>query len=130
MNFGLTYQRVSWIILILSIVAFFMLRVDLLYGIIWIGIIMFIDAANHFFFIKKKLSKIEGLTIQVSDRLSEFLLFYPNAIWILLTTLNVYFTIASLKDKKIFALPLRPIFLFFLILKYFNLIPPSLIFLV
>ena len=123
MHVSISPQRISWISLMLSIVAFFMLRANLLYGMMWIAMVLIVDTGDGLLFKRRHLTKLDGLGIEVSHRLSEFLLFYPNRIWILLATLNVYLTIAKLKEKKIIVLPLRHVFLAALILEFFGILP-------
>lgn len=129
LNIKLSPQRISWISLVLSVLTFFMLRINFVYGMVWLLIILIVDMGDGIIFKRKRLSKIDGLAIEVSHRLSEFLIFYPNKIWILLATFNVYLTIASLKNRKIVPLPLRHIFLLLLIAKFLDFLPSNLFFL-
>jgi len=121
---GIPPNAISWFSLFLSVFVSLLFRSNLLlYGIIALFVILFLDALDGFLARKKHLETFDGLVVDVScDRLSEFMIFYPSSLWIVLAAVNCYVTLLRLKNKKILILPLRHLFLIITILRFFKLI--------
>jgi len=120
----LSPNRISWLSLFLSIFVSLLFRSNLLvHGIIALFAVLFLDALDGFLARKKGLDSFDGLVVDAScDRMSEFIIFYPSPLWIVLTAVNCYVTVLRLKNKKILILPLRHLFLIITILGLFRLI--------
>jgi len=121
---GISPNAISWFSLFLSVFVSLLFRSNLLlYGIIALFSVLFLDALDGFLARKKHLESFDGLVVDVScDRLSEFMIFYPSSLWVVLAAVNCYFTVWKLKNKKIPILPLRHLFLIIAILGFFKLI--------
>lgn len=112
-NLKISPNRVSWLSLFFSIFVYITLQKNLfLVGAILLFLVLFLDALDGFLARKRKIASFQGLVIDTScDRLSEFIVFFPFKLWILLATMNIFITMFRLKDKNVFIFPLRHIFL-------------------
>jgi len=117
-------NAISWSSLFLSVFVSLLFRSNLLlYGIIALFLVLFLDVLDGFLARKKHLESFDGLVVDAScDRLSEFIIFYPSSLWLILAAVNCYVTFWRLKNKKILILPLRHLFLVTAILGFFKLI--------
>jgi len=73
---------ISWFSLFLFVfVSLFFTSNLLLYGIIVLFIVLFLDALDGFLTRKRNLESFDGLVVDAScDRLSEFTIFYPSSL--------------------------------------------------
>lgn len=119
---GISPNAISGFSLFLSVFVSLLFRSELLlFGIIALFIVIFLDALDGFLARKKHLESFDGLTVDVScDRLSEFVIFYPGSLWLALAAVNCYVTVWRLKNEKIPILPLRQLFLVVTILVFFK----------
>ncbi|MDI6806388.1 MAG: CDP-alcohol phosphatidyltransferase family protein [Candidatus Aenigmarchaeota archaeon] len=119
-NLKLSPNRVSWLSVVISIFVYFSLQKSLLLiGILLLLFVLFLDALDGFLARKKKVESFKGLVVDTScDRLSEFIIFFPSKLWIMLAIINVYVTLGRLKNKNIFIIPLRHIFLILLVIGF------------
>lgn len=117
-------NAISGFSLFLSVfVSLFFTSNLLLYGIVALFAVLFLDRLDGFLARKKHLESFDGLVVDAScDRLSEFMIFHHSSFWLVLTAVNCYFTVWRLKNKKIPILPLRHLFLIIAILGFFKLI--------
>lgn len=114
-------NAISWSSLFLSVFVSLLFRSKLvLYGIIALFLVLFLDLLDGFLARKKHLESFDGLVVDAScDRLSEFIIFYPSSLWLVLAAINCYVTVWRLKNEKIPILPLRHLFLIITILNFF-----------
>jgi len=121
---GIPPNAISWFSLFSSVFVLLSFRSNLLlYGIIALFMVLLLDALDGFLARKKHLESFDGLVVDAScDRLSEFMIFYPSSLWLVLAAVNCYVTVLRLKNKKIPILPLRHLFLIITILGFFKLI--------
>jgi phosphatidylglycerophosphate synthase len=112
-NLKVSPNRISWLSLIFSIPVYFAIQKNLyLICAPLLFFVLFLDTLDGFLARKNKIASHKGFVVDVScDRLSEFIIFFPSKLWILLAAINVFITILKLKNKKIFILPLRHCFL-------------------
>ncbi len=112
-NIPLSPNMVSWLSVYVSLLAYFLLKLEL-YALacIVILLVLLFDALDGLIARKRKLASFRGLVVDVScDRISEFIIFLPYKLWLLLACFNVYLTVLRLKDKRVYILPLRHVFL-------------------
>lgn len=116
-------NAISRFSLFLSVSVSLLFRSNLLlYGIIALFAVLFLDALDGFLARNKHLESFDGLVVDSScDRLSEFMIFYPSSLWLALAAVNCYVTIWRLKSEKIPILPLRHLFLISTILGFLRL---------
>ena len=117
-------KAISCFSLFLSVVvSLFFTSNLLLYGIVALFAVLFLDRLDGFLARKKHLESFDGLVVDAScDRLSEFMIFHPSSFWLVLAAVNCYVTVWRFKNKKIPILPLRHLFLIIAILGFFKLI--------
>ena len=111
-------NAISWFSLFLSLFVSLLFRSNLLlYGIIALFAVLFLDVLDGFWARKKRLESFDGLVVDAScDRLSEFMIFYPSSFWLVLAAANCHVAVWRLKNKKVPILPLRHLFLVIAIL--------------
>lgn len=116
-NLKISPNKVSFLSLAFSISAYFFFQKNFfLIGAILLFFVLFLDALDGFLARKRKIASFSGLIVDAScDRLSEFIILFPFRFWIALVVVNTYITIFRLKDKNVFIIPLRHIFLILLI---------------
>jgi len=121
---GISPNAISWFSLFLSVFVSLFFRSELpLYGIVVLFLVLFLDLLDGSLARKKGLQSFDGLVVDAScDRLSEFIVFYPSSLWLILAAVNCYLTMWRLKSKKILILPLRHLFLIITILSFFKLV--------
>jgi len=121
---GVSPNAISWFSLFLSVFVSLFFRSELpLYGIVVLFLVLFLDLLDGSLARKKGLQSFDGLVVDAScDRLSEFIVFYPSSLWLVLAAVNCYLAMWRLKSKKILILPLRHLFLIIAILSFFKLV--------
>jgi len=121
---GISPNAISWFSLFLSVFVSLFFRSELpLYGIVVLFLVLFLDLLDGSLARKKGLQSFDGLVVDAScDRLSEFIVFYPSSLWLVLAAVNCYLAMWRLKSKKILILPLRHLFLIIAILSFFKLV--------
>ena len=116
-NLKISPNRVSWLSLLFSIFVYFTLQKHFfIASLMLLFFVLFLDGLDGFLARKKKIASFKGLIVDTScDRLSEFIIFFPFKLWILLAAINVFINVLRLKDKNVFILPLRHFFLILMV---------------
>lgn len=105
-------KTVSWTSLLLSIVVYMFFAVgNKFWAVIFLSLVLLLDSIDGYMARKMKKSSFDGLVLDTAtDRLSEFLVFYPSPFWLLLAAANTFLSVVRLKGYGSI-LPLRQIFL-------------------